>query len=84
MFNPLQSHKQQNGSKTKYCLEPFCGLRKPYDNLVREITVRWNQIEAGTERMYAKLMKLGFLYSDGEIIIQQVPMDCLGQRHDRS
>jgi hypothetical protein len=36
MIIPLQSHKQQNGSKIKYYLEPFCGLSRPILLLVRE------------------------------------------------
>jgi hypothetical protein len=31
MISPLQGYEQQNGPETKYYLEPFCGLRKPYD-----------------------------------------------------
>lgn len=36
MIIPPQSHRNQNGSKIKYYLEPFCGLRKPILLLVRE------------------------------------------------
>lgn len=41
---------------------------------MREIAVRWNQIEAGAEHMYAKLIKLEFVYEDGEIRIMDCPL----------
>lgn len=44
-------------------------------NLVRECLATWNQIEPSLLVMYAKLVSLGFTYSDGEIIIIEQKKD---------
>jgi hypothetical protein len=68
MINPLRRHRHQNGSKTTYCLEPFCGLRKPILLLVRECDVRWNSIEASLVLFYRKMLDLGFTYDGSDVI----------------
>ncbi len=68
MINPTQSYKQQNGSKIRYYLEPFCGLMKPYDNLVRECYVRWNSIEASLTLFYRKMTDLGFTFDGSDVV----------------
>ena len=45
------SHNKQNGPKIKYYLEPFCGLREPYNNLVRERGVRLKPPPCGARKI---------------------------------
>jgi hypothetical protein len=40
-------------------------------SLVRECDVRWNHIETSTELMYTKLVKLGFVLADDEVVIMK-------------
>jgi hypothetical protein len=47
MTMPMKSLKQQNGSKIKYYLEPFCPLRKGILVLVRERDVQSNTFYNG-------------------------------------
>ena len=67
MISLLQSHKQQNGPKIKYYLEPFCPLRKGILLLVRERVNLWNQFYPSLQIVDAKLTKLEFRYHDGKV-----------------
>lgn len=43
-----------------------------YQTMVREIAVRWNQIEASLVLMHAKMRDLGFIYEDGQVVLKDL------------